>query len=111
MITIDITLVIHIINMVVLMVVLNAILYKPVQAILLKRQEKLESLGKDVEQSHGKPKLSLKVFPHFVTGVLEITNVSEHGENGLNDHAHVPFPSLAGPQVGGIPIFLFKAGV
>ena len=50
MITIDITLLIHIINMVVLMVVLNAILYKPVQSILLKRQDKLDSLNKDVEQ-------------------------------------------------------------
>ena len=50
MITIDITLFIHIINMVVLMFVLNAILYKPVQSILLKRQEKLDSLNKDVEQ-------------------------------------------------------------
>lgn len=50
MITIDITLVIHIINMIILMVVLNAVLYKPVQAILLKRREKLDSLNKDVEQ-------------------------------------------------------------
>lgn len=50
MITIDITLVIHIINMIVLMFVLNAILYKPVLGILEKRQEKLDALSKDVEQ-------------------------------------------------------------
>ena len=50
MITIDITMFIHIINMIVLMVVLNAILYKPVQSILLKRQEKLDSLNNEVEQ-------------------------------------------------------------
>lgn len=50
MITIDITLVIHIINMIVLMVVLNAIFYKPVLGILAKREETMESLGKDVEQ-------------------------------------------------------------
>lgn len=50
MITIDITMFIHIINMIVLMLVLNAILFKPVQAILRKRQEKLESLQKDVAQ-------------------------------------------------------------
>ena len=50
MITIDITLVIHIINMIVLMVVLNQILYKPVQSILQKRRDTLDSLGKDVEQ-------------------------------------------------------------
>ena len=50
MITIDITMFIHIINMIVLMFVLNAILYKPVQAILQKRREKLDSLNEDVEQ-------------------------------------------------------------
>ncbi|HEB70778.1 MAG TPA: hypothetical protein ENI88_14355 [Desulfobulbus sp.] len=50
MITIDITLVIHIINMVILMVVLNAILYKPVLGILQKRTEKIDSLNNDVEQ-------------------------------------------------------------
>ena len=50
MITIDITMFIHIINMIVLMLVLNAILYKPVHEILRKRQEKLESLQKDVSQ-------------------------------------------------------------
>jgi len=50
MITVDITMFIHIINMIVLMLVLNTILYKPIQNILLKREEKLESLGKDIEQ-------------------------------------------------------------
>lgn len=50
MITIDITLVIHIINMIVLMVVLNAILYKPVLGILEKRKEKFTALGDDVAQ-------------------------------------------------------------
>lgn len=50
MITVDITLVIHIINMIVLMFVLNAILYKPVLGILEKRQEKLDVLSDDVEQ-------------------------------------------------------------
>ena len=50
MITIDITMFIHIINMIVLMIVLNNILYKPVQSILLKREEKLDSLNKDVQQ-------------------------------------------------------------
>jgi len=50
MITVDITLVIHIINMVVLMVVLNALLYKPVLGILKTRQEKIDSLNNDVAQ-------------------------------------------------------------
>jgi len=50
MITLDITLFIHIINMIVLMFALNIILYKPIQSILLKREEKFKSLNKDVEQ-------------------------------------------------------------
>jgi F-type H+-transporting ATPase subunit b len=50
MITLDITLFIHIINMIVLMVVLNAVLYKPIQSILRKRGEKIDSLNTDVEQ-------------------------------------------------------------
>jgi len=50
MITVDITMVIHVINMIVLMIVLNAILYKPVLGILEKRQEKLGALSNDVEQ-------------------------------------------------------------
>jgi len=50
MITIDITLVIHIINMIVLMLVLNAILYKPVLGIIQKRKESIDSLNNAVEQ-------------------------------------------------------------
>jgi len=50
MITIDITMPIHIINMIVLMIILNAILYKPVLGILDKRREKIDTLNKDVEQ-------------------------------------------------------------
>ena len=50
MITIDITMVMHIINMVVLMLVLNAILYKPVLGILEKRAQKVETLNGEVAQ-------------------------------------------------------------
>ena len=50
MISIDITLVIHIINMVVLMIILNAILYKPVLGMLAKRTARVESLNGEVAQ-------------------------------------------------------------
>ena len=50
MITLDITLFIHIINMIVMMVILNAILYKPVLGILEKRREKFDALAQDVEE-------------------------------------------------------------
>lgn len=48
MITIDITLLIHIINIIVLMLVLNAILYKPILAIMEKRARHLEGLQGEV---------------------------------------------------------------
>jgi len=44
MITIDITVVIQIINILILIVVMNAVLYKPVRTILAKRKEKLAEL-------------------------------------------------------------------
>ncbi|NLX18916.1 MAG: ATP synthase F0 subunit B [Desulfobulbus sp.] len=48
MISIDVTLLMHIINMIVLMFVLNAILYKPVLGILEKRARKMSSLSDEV---------------------------------------------------------------
>jgi len=50
MISIDVTMLIHIINMIVLMFVLNAILYKPVLGILERRMQKIESLNGEVAQ-------------------------------------------------------------
>jgi F-type H+-transporting ATPase subunit b len=50
MISIDITVLIHIINMVALMIILNKVLYKPVLDIMDKRQEKLGTLSNDVEK-------------------------------------------------------------
>ncbi len=49
MITLDMTLPIQILNIMILMMVLNAILYRPVRKILAQRKEKLESLATDVE--------------------------------------------------------------
>jgi len=45
MITIDITVIIQIINILILIVVMNAVLYKPVRTVLAKRKEKLAELG------------------------------------------------------------------
>ena len=49
MITIDITVVIQIINILILIVVMNAVLYKPVRAVLAKRKEKLAELANSIE--------------------------------------------------------------
>ena len=50
MISVDVTLLMHIVNMIVLMFVLNAILYKPVLGILEKRAQKVDSLNGEVTQ-------------------------------------------------------------
>ena len=49
MITIDITVLIQIINILILIVVLNAVLYKPVRTVLAKRKEKLGELANSIE--------------------------------------------------------------
>jgi len=49
MITIDITVVIQIINILILIVVMNAVLYKPVRTVLAKRKEKLGELANSIE--------------------------------------------------------------
>ena len=49
MITIDITVLIQIINILVLIVVMNAILYKPVRTILARRKEKLAELANSID--------------------------------------------------------------
>ena len=48
MVTIDITLVIQIINMFVLMFLLNGVLYKPVKKILRERSERLRGMEADI---------------------------------------------------------------
>jgi len=48
MVTIDITMVIQMINMVVLMFLLNGVLYKPIKKILRERSEKMQGMQTDV---------------------------------------------------------------
>jgi len=50
MISVDITVLIHIINMIALMFILNKVLYKPIIEIMEKRQDNLDALSDDVEK-------------------------------------------------------------
>lgn len=50
MITVDITLLIQIVNMVVLMFLLNKVLYKPVRKILAERSEKLSGMRGEISK-------------------------------------------------------------
>ena len=49
MITIDITVIIQIINILLLIVVMNAVLYRPVRTALTKRKEKIDELATAIE--------------------------------------------------------------
>jgi F-type H+-transporting ATPase subunit b len=62
MITIDITMVIQIINILVLIAVMNAVLYRPIRTILEKRQKKVADLEKDIDTFNKNAKLRLEEF-------------------------------------------------
>ena len=53
MITIDITLLLHILNMIALMFILNAVLYKPILGIMEKRAEHQRALQDDAARFEG----------------------------------------------------------
>ncbi len=50
MITMDVTLLIQIVNMIVLMFILNAVLYKPVRQILRDRSERMKAMHGEIEK-------------------------------------------------------------
>jgi F-type H+-transporting ATPase subunit b len=62
MITIDMTMPMQIINIFILMMVLNAILYRPVRKVLADRKEKLEGLATDVENYKKNAQLRVEEF-------------------------------------------------
>ena len=57
MITMDITLLIQVVNMVVLMFLLNGVLYKPVRKILAERSEKLRGMRGEISKFEKNAKL------------------------------------------------------
>jgi F-type H+-transporting ATPase subunit b len=66
MITIDITMVIQIINILVLIAIMNAVLYRPVRTMLEKRQKKIADLEKDVDTYNKNAKLRLEEFDNKI---------------------------------------------
>ncbi|MDD5760176.1 MAG: hypothetical protein PHI06_13975 [Desulfobulbaceae bacterium] len=62
MITIDLTMPIHIINMLLLIVIMNAVLYRPIRSIILERDKKLSGLAKDIETFEKNSNLQLDEF-------------------------------------------------
>jgi F-type H+-transporting ATPase subunit b len=62
MITVDITMPIHILNILFLIVVLNAVLYRPVRRILAERKQKIADLNNDVDTFNKNAKLRGEQF-------------------------------------------------
>ncbi len=62
MITIDLTMPLHIINMLLLIVIMNAVLYRPIRSILIERDKKLSGLAKDIETFEKNSNLQLEEF-------------------------------------------------
>lgn len=62
MITIDLTMLIQIANMLLLIVVLNAVLYKPIRSILEERQKKITGLDEGIDQFKKNAVLRLDEF-------------------------------------------------
>ncbi|MDA8417943.1 MAG: ATP synthase F0 subunit B [Desulfobacteraceae bacterium] len=62
MITIDLTMPLHIINMLLLIVIMNVVLYRPIRSILLEREKKLSGLSKDIETFEKNSNLRLEEF-------------------------------------------------
>lgn len=62
MITIDITMWIEIVNILVLIVIMNAVLYRPVRSILEQRSKRIADLQKEIETYNKNAKLRLEEF-------------------------------------------------
>ena len=67
MITVDITMPIHILNILFLIVVLNAVLYRPVRRILAERKQKIADLNNDVDTFNKNAKLRADQFDQKFT--------------------------------------------
>jgi len=62
MITIDATMLIQIFNILILIVIMNAVLYKPVRSILEQRAKRLDEMEKDIQTFNRNAQLRLEEF-------------------------------------------------
>jgi len=62
MITLDVTLFIQIVNILLLIVVMNIVLYRPIRAILSERKKVVAGLNKDIETFHKNADMRLEEF-------------------------------------------------
>ena len=68
-------------------------------------------LNQDIEEGHCVSQAAFEVGPGTMGDFLEVTNGDQHRQNRLYQHARIPSATLAQLQIGGLPVFLFKARV
>jgi F-type H+-transporting ATPase subunit b len=68
MIDIDLTMPLQIANILILIVIMNVVLYKPIRTILAEREKRIGGLEKDVEEFHKNAKLRLEEFDDKLNG-------------------------------------------
>lgn len=62
MITVDLTMFVHILNILILIAVMNAVLYRPVRGILRKRKEEIATMESDIDNFEKNAKLRVEEF-------------------------------------------------
>ncbi|MEJ2689130.1 MAG: ATP synthase F0 subunit B [Deltaproteobacteria bacterium] len=82
MITIDITMLIEIFNILILIVIMNAVLYKPVRSILDQREKRLTDLEKDVQTFNKNAQLRLQEFDNKLNDARRRAKSSVEGIRG-----------------------------
>jgi len=68
MIEIDLTMPFQIAFVLIMIVIMNIVLYKPIRAILAEREKRITGLEKDVEEFHKNAKLRLEEFDEKLNG-------------------------------------------
>jgi hypothetical protein len=68
-------------------------------------------LNQDVEQGHSETYFGFEVIPDFMPGTLEVADISQRREHGLDQHTDIPLATLTQAQVGGMPVDLLESGV
>jgi F-type H+-transporting ATPase subunit b len=89
MITIDLTMPIQIANILILIVIMNAVLYKPIRSILEERKKRLAGLDKDIETFNKNAELRLEEFDQKIQdarvnakATLEDARKTAHDQSG-----------------------------
>jgi len=63
-------------------------------------------LRQDVEQGHGEPEPHGAIGPDAMHDLFEMAHISQHRENGFDQHAEIAFSPLANLEILGMPVDL-----